>query len=84
MAELLNVLHDVRNRTEFREWLSENHSKETECWIFVKRSAPKDGTVFFGYIDAIEEALCFGWIEKCTENWPCSKNVSPKKEQSMV
>lgn len=85
MAEPLNILYDVRNRAEFREWLSENHSKETECWIFVKRGAPKDGTVFFWYIDAIEEALCFGWIDSVLKNVPkigLIQRMSPRKKNS--
>lgn len=45
-----------------RQWLSENHDKESECWGIVKRGkAVEDGT--FRYIDAVEEALCFGWID---------------------
>ncbi|MDE7345349.1 MAG: hypothetical protein K2N48_01250 [Muribaculaceae bacterium] len=31
-----NIL-DIRNRGEFREWLTDNCTKEKECWIAVKR-----------------------------------------------
>ena len=53
---------NIRNRAEFREWLTLYSSRETECWIKVKRGNPVDPEVFY-YIDAVEEALCFGWID---------------------
>ena len=56
-----NVLN-VKNRTEFREWLSLHHSDETECWVRLKRGRPVETDVFY-YLDAVEEALCFGWID---------------------
>lgn len=36
-----NVL-PVKNRIEFRQWLTLHASKETECWITVKRGKPID------------------------------------------
>ena len=59
MAE--NVL-EVKNRSEFREWLALNSQHDTECWIRVKRGRPASQDVFY-YLDAVEEALCFGWID---------------------
>lgn len=56
-----NVLY-VKNRDEFRQWLALHSSKETECWIKVKRGEPICSDVFY-YLDAVEEALCFGWID---------------------
>lgn len=59
-------LLDVKSRKELRDWLLRNHDKESECWIVVKRGRPvEDGT--FWYIDAVEEALCFGWIDSTTK-----------------
>ena len=52
----------VKNRKEFRKWLSKNHDKEIECYILLKRGKPVDDNTFY-YIDAVEEALCFGWID---------------------
>ena len=56
-----NVLQ-VKNRMEFRQWLTLHASEEPECWIAVKRGKPIDPDVFY-YLDAVEEALCFGWID---------------------
>ncbi len=56
-----NVL-TVTDRHGFRAWLEENHATEQECWVAVKRGRPADPDVFY-YLDAVEEALCFGWID---------------------
>ena len=60
MSEAQNTLA-VSNRTEFREWLL-SHPDATECWVQVKRGRPVDPETFY-YLDAVEEALCFGWID---------------------
>ena len=56
-----NILQ-VKSRIEFRQWLTLHASKDTECWIRVKRGRPVAPDVFY-YLDAVEEALCFGWID---------------------
>lgn len=56
-----NIL-DIKKRSDFREWLMKNSAVEKECWIAVKRgkTPPEDA---LWYLDAVEEALCFGWID---------------------
>ena len=56
-----NILN-VANRWEFRAWLEAHASVEAECWVAVKRGRPCDPEVFY-YLDAVEEALCFGWVD---------------------
>ena len=53
---------DITTREDFRKWLSENHAVKTECRISVKKgkNPPSDR---LWYLDAVEEALCFGWID---------------------
>ena len=81
--EIRNLLK-LKSRTELREWLLQNHNKATECWVVVKRGRPKeDGT--FWYIDAVEEALCFGWIDSTTKKLPDNTNAQklcPRKPKS--
>lgn len=56
-----NILH-IKRRSDFREWLTKNSHTEKECWINVKRGkTPPEDTLW--YLDAVEEALCFGWID---------------------
>lgn len=56
-----NVLN-ITNLADFREWLAANSATEKECWIEAKRgkTPPEDA---LWYLDAVEEALCFGWID---------------------
>lgn len=63
--EYKNIL-DVNDRQGFRQWLNNNAETESECYVSVKRGKPVDETVFY-YIDAVEEALCFGWIDSTTK-----------------
>ena len=63
------VIHNLLNfksRSELREWLMLNHDKESECWVVVKRGRPVDDSSFW-YVDAVEEAMCFGWIDSTTK-----------------
>ena len=73
--EIHNLL-DIKSRTELREWLKQNHKKETECWVIVKRGKATDDKTFW-YIDAVEEALCFGWIDSTIKN--IADNVTAQK-----
>lgn len=52
----------ITNRQEFRDWLSANYNVAKEIWVAVKKGKPTDSTHFW-YLDAVEEALCFGWID---------------------
>ncbi len=50
-----------KNRQEWRNWLEKNHDKEQRVWLvhFKKNSGKASITLN----DAVEEALCFGWID---------------------
>jgi uncharacterized protein YdeI (YjbR/CyaY-like superfamily) len=51
----------VRTRAEWRSWLRGHHDSVAEIWlVFRKRHAGNEG---IPYEDAIEEALCFGWVD---------------------
>ena len=48
-------------RNEWRSWLEENHDKCKSIWlIYYKKDSGKPRVP---YDDAVEEALCFGWID---------------------
>ena len=50
-----------KDSAEFRSWLEKNHSKESEIWVgFWKKASGKVG---LNYDQALDEALCFGWID---------------------
>ncbi len=49
------------NRAEWRAWLEKNHSTAKEVWLVLyKKHTGKTGLSFE---EAVEEALCFGWID---------------------
>lgn len=75
----------AKNRDELRQWLLENYNKENECWVVVKRGRPVDDGTFW-YIDAVEEAMCFGWIDSTTkkmENGITAQRLAPRRKGSM-
>ena len=50
-----------KTRKSWRIWLAKNHAQSPGVWLlFHKKSANKDR---LPYADAVEEALCFGWID---------------------
>lgn len=61
-----NIL-DICNRHELREWLIKYSFTEKECWIAVKRGKTPPADALW-YLDAVEEALCFGWIDSTLKN----------------
>lgn len=78
-----NFLENV-DRGGFRKWLEENHATEKECWVVVKRGKPSGGD-YFWYLDAVEEALCFGWIDGVTkklDDGSVGQRFSPRAKRS--
>ena len=50
-----------RSRAEWRAWLEEHHREAPGVWVvYFKKGAAESG---IGYDAAVEEALCFGWID---------------------
>lgn len=49
------------DRNEWRRWLEENFTVEKEIWLAFPTVA--SGKTGVSYNDAVEEALCFGWID---------------------
>ncbi len=56
-----NRLLYVTERNEWRQWLQKNFDKEKEVWLIFPNKA--SGEPRLAYNDAVEEALCFGWID---------------------
>jgi uncharacterized protein YdeI (YjbR/CyaY-like superfamily) len=49
-----------KNASEWRTWLERNHARKTEIWVrYVKAKHGRSMT----WSDAVDEALCFGWID---------------------
>ncbi|MDO5442445.1 MAG: thymidylate synthase [Bacteroidia bacterium] len=59
--EVTNLL-DIHTREDLYRWYLDNHSTAKDFWIRVNR-ADKPYPGVGGYIEAVEVALCFGWID---------------------
>ncbi len=73
---------------DWRNWLKENHVKEDSIWlIFYKKSSPDHNIT---WSDAVDEALCYGWIDSTKKSIDDSKYVQyfckrkPKSNWSKV
>lgn len=55
----ITTTFDPGTRSRWRAWLHENHAVAKEIWLLLRRDAPGSIT----YLDAVEEALCHGWID---------------------
>jgi len=73
----------ARDRKMWRAWLQKNHSKSAGVWlIYYKRSSGKPR---LEYNDAVEEALCFGWIDSTIRPLDGEKYMqrfTPRKSKS--
>lgn len=61
-----NILH-LHNREAWRAWLSEHFKQEKEVWLVLPKKSSKAAGI--PYNDAVEEALCFGWIDSIVKTF---------------
>lgn len=81
--EPVNILH-FSDRGELREWLSINCRTARECWVVCRRGRNvPDGTL--AYLDVVEEALCFGWIDSTVKSHGgiTLQRLTPRKKGSI-
>lgn len=72
------------SRSEWREWLRQNHDKEKEVWILAYKKST--GKTTLDYKDALDEALCFGWIDSRLRRIDDEKHMwrfAPRKRGSI-
>jgi uncharacterized protein YdeI (YjbR/CyaY-like superfamily) len=70
-------------RDEFRKWLIKNHKAKKEIWLVQYKKATKKPSL--NYVDAVEEAICFGWIdgfEKGMDAESYATRFSPRRPKS--
>ena len=81
--EIINLLH-YASRHELRQWLEKNYTTEPVCWVVTSRSKqPTAGVI--PYIEVVEEALCFGWIDSTLKRLPdgrLAQRLSPRRKNS--
>lgn len=71
-------------REEWRAWLAEHHATAQEAWLLhYKKKAARQALT---YEEAVEEALCFGWIDsllKGVDDEAFALRYSPRKSKSV-
>ena len=81
--EIVNLL-EYNDRAQLREWFMANHATAKECWVTMYRTKiPR--TDCLPYLDVVEEALCFGWIDSTVKRLPdgrCAQRLSPRRKGS--
>lgn len=82
--QIVYLLH-FGNRPELGLWLKENHNKEKCCWVVTYRSKYPPEWPAIPYIEVVEEALCFGWIDSTLKRLPdgrLAQRLSPRRPKS--
>jgi uncharacterized protein YdeI (YjbR/CyaY-like superfamily) len=77
MKELEHIYFE--SRKSFRSWLEKNHDKSPGIWIIFYRKYVKIECI--KYSEALEEALCFGWIDsiiKKIDNEQYARKFTPR------
>lgn len=64
--EITNAIY-FDKREDWREWLSRNFETEKEIWLIYPNKST--GKPRVSYNDAVEEALCFGWIDSTMKKY---------------
>ena len=73
----------VTTGDEFRKWLLKNHKTKKEIWLIQYKKATKKPSI--NYVDAVEEALCFGWIDGLEKSMDAERyalRFSPRRPKS--
>lgn len=82
--EITGKKYYAKDRKAWRAWLQKHHAKEPGVWlIYYKKGS---GKTRVSYDDAVEEALCFGWIDstiKPVDEHKYLQKFTPRKTKSV-
>lgn len=72
--------HHAPDRSAWRRWLEQHHGSKTEVWLVRDKARPS-----VPYLEAVEEALCFGWIDgiaKKISETRTAQRFTPRRRRS--
>jgi uncharacterized protein YdeI (YjbR/CyaY-like superfamily) len=75
----------VKDRAEWRRWLRSHHKTAPEIWLVYYKK--ESGKPRIPYNDAVDEALCYGWIDsllKPIDAHKYAQRFSPRKKTSRL
>jgi uncharacterized protein YdeI (YjbR/CyaY-like superfamily) len=73
----------VTTREEYRKWLAKYHQTKKEIWLIQYKKATQKPSI--DYVQAVEEAICFGWIdgfEKSMDSERYATRFTPRRPKS--
>jgi uncharacterized protein YdeI (YjbR/CyaY-like superfamily) len=73
----------VNSISDWREWLMRNHDKEAVIWLVFRKKST--GSVPFDYHMALDEALCYGWVDsllRTIDEHEYMRKFTPRKTTS--
>jgi uncharacterized protein YdeI (YjbR/CyaY-like superfamily) len=76
---------DVRTRSAWRAWLTRQHDRKQEIWLVYHAKA--SGKSSLAYNDAVDEAMCFGWIDSTVKKLDAhsrAQRFTPRRKGSPV
>lgn len=71
------------SRGEWRAWLADNHAEKKEVWLILYKKG--SGKPSISHKQAVEEAICYGWIDSQSKSIDHSKyaqRFSPRRADS--
>ena len=80
----ITLFLEFEHRNQLRQWFEQNHSTAKECWVAAYRTKKPDGMAI-PYLEIVEEALCFGWIDSTNKKLPdgrLAQRLSPRRKGS--
>jgi uncharacterized protein YdeI (YjbR/CyaY-like superfamily) len=73
----------ARTAEQWREWLEDHHDSESEVWLIFHKQ--HTGLASVAYAEAVDEALCFGWVDsliKRLDDSRYARKFTPRKADS--
>jgi uncharacterized protein YdeI (YjbR/CyaY-like superfamily) len=73
----------VRTLDQWRDWLTDHHASESEIWLLFHKQ--HTGVASIDYHDALDEALCFGWVDslvKRLDDRRYARKFTPRRADS--
>ena len=82
--EIANLLEYSR-RQQLRKWFEQHAATERCCWVATYRGKQPPQGNCLPYVEVVEEALCFGWIDSTVKRLPdgrLAQRLSPRRKDS--
>lgn len=78
----ITTTYKPTDRTAWRSWLEKNHATTDEIWLLFNDAFECS---LISYLDAVEEAICFGWIDSIQKRFSTSERAqrfTPRRKKS--